>query len=275
MSAMEQPSAGSLVRVLEEDPSLADGLDPAERAVAARDALAVCRAVPRGPFVPPAADTISAGDLGLLLLDGFVARETVVSGRRTLELTGPGDVGRPWDVSGDEGSAVRATTTWTVLQPSRLVLLDDRFARVAGRWPQLISTLLCRALQRSRWLTLCAAASAIPRLQDRLLVLLWLIADRWGRVTPRGIVVPLRLTQSQLAAMAGARRPSVSTAMTALAAKGLVVRERGGGLCLSPEAAAHLEQLTPGGEAWRTASSAATRLAPAVAPTLAVLYGTS
>jgi CRP/FNR family cyclic AMP-dependent transcriptional regulator len=256
-----------LVRVLLEDPSLGDGLAPEELAAAQRDAVAVSRTLPRGTLALPGAE----GDFGLLLLEGFVGRETAMSGRRSLELIGPGDVGRPWDVDDDDGAPVRAVTTWTVLQPARVVLLDERFARVAGQWPSVMGTLLSRALHRSRWLSLVAAASAIPRLQDRLLVLLWVIAGRWGRVTPRGITVPVRLTQAQLAAVAGARRPSVSTAMTALAAKGLVTRDNGG-WCLSHAALAQLEEISSqGDEAWRTAAAVTSRVAPAVIPAVAAL----
>jgi len=258
----------SLVRVLDEDPALADGLRGDDLASAASEAVAICHALPRG--TGPARFPGSSADMGLLILDGFLGRETSLSGRRALELLGPGDIVRPWDTSDDDDAPVATSTMWTVIQPARVAVLDDRFARAAGQWPALMTGLMSRAMQRSRWLTLHAAASAIPRLQDRLLLLLWLAADRWGRVTPKGVIVPITLTQSQLAAMAGARRPSVSTAMTALAARGLVTRERGGGWCLSPEVAEHVERLGTADEhvgAWeRVASSVPGARIGALAP---------
>jgi len=57
-----------------------------------------------------------------------------------------------------------------------------------------------------------------------MLVLLWALAERWGRVSPEGVRVPVSLPHRTLATLVGARRPSVTTALTALAREGLVER---------------------------------------------------
>ena len=44
--------------------------------------------------------------------------------------------------------------------------------------------------------------------------------DRWGRVTPQGIKIPLPLTHSLLALVVGARRPTVTSAVRSLARAG-------------------------------------------------------
>jgi CRP/FNR family transcriptional regulator, cyclic AMP receptor protein len=155
------------------------------------------------------------------------------------------------------------TMTVAVLERIRWVLLDANFARVAGEWPELIAGLMHRACERSRWQSLYAAATVLPRLQDRLLIQLWLTADRWGRVTPDGVVVPIGITLTQLAAMAHARRPSVSTAMTTLETRGMVARTESGGWCLRPAAAAFVSQFSvrsPAEQAVRSAAAAAARL---------------
>src|ERR671929_153072 len=54
----------------------------------------------------------------------------------------------------------------------------------------------------------------------RLLMLMWHLADRWGRVTPEGIRIPLRLTHQLLADLVASRRPSVTTALTQLVQQG-------------------------------------------------------
>ena len=54
----------------------------------------------------------------------------------------------------------------------------------------------------------------------RLLVLFWEAANRWGRVTPDGVRVRLPLTHQTLGHLVGSRRPSVSVALGALAARG-------------------------------------------------------
>jgi hypothetical protein len=54
---------------------------------------------------------------------------------------------------------------------------------------------------------------------------LWELADRFGRVTPSGVVMEIRLTQELLSYLACAQRSSVSTALTRLERDGRVRRE--------------------------------------------------
>ena len=61
-------------------------------------------------------------------------------------------------------------------------------------------------------------------------MLLWTLAERWGRVGPHGVRLPLSLPHRTLATLVGARRPSVTTALTGLARAGLVERVRDGWL---------------------------------------------
>jgi CRP/FNR family transcriptional regulator, cyclic AMP receptor protein len=56
-------------------------------------------------------------------------------------------------------------------------------------------------------------------------MILWHFAERWGRVTPDGVVLRLHLTHDLLAGIVGARRPPVTSALSSLAQKGLVRRE--------------------------------------------------
>jgi hypothetical protein len=67
---------------------------------------------------------------------------------------------------------------------------------------------------------------------DRLLALLWCLAERWGRVVPGGVAVNLRLPHRTLAGMVGARRPSVTTALGQLIARGPIERRPDGGWIL-------------------------------------------
>jgi CRP-like cAMP-binding protein len=68
------------------------------------------------------------------------------------------------------------------------------------------------------------AIAKFPRLDDRLLCVLWQLADRWGRRTADGVHLPLRLSHDVLADLASARRPSVSEAIKRLTADGAVSR---------------------------------------------------
>jgi hypothetical protein len=58
----------------------------------------------------------------------------------------------------------------------------------------------------------------------------WGIADRWGRVTTDGVLVPVRLTHATLAELVGASRPSVSTVLKLLERDGLLARRKEGWL---------------------------------------------
>jgi CRP-like cAMP-binding protein len=227
--------APNVVHVLEEDPQLASALDEAEHAVAARHLVAAELRLPRGPWKADHPLGGSPGDLGFLILDGFLVRETVVGRHSTAELLGQGDLLRPWDHAEDAGGApVDAESAWRVLQPARLAVLDARFAALCTRLPTLTAELLSRTLRRSRLLGMLLALSAMPRLDARLLALLWHLADRWGTVGPDGTTVPLKLTHATLAQLVGAQRPSVTSALRTLEERHLVRRlpEGGGWLLL-------------------------------------------
>ena len=64
---------------------------------------------------------------------------------------------------------------------------------------------------------LAVAIALEPRVERRLLLKLRQLAERWGRVTPDGIRLDLRLTHQELANMVGAVRESVTIALGRLA----------------------------------------------------------
>jgi CRP/FNR family transcriptional regulator, cyclic AMP receptor protein len=221
--------AVNVVQVLAEDPSLAPGLDEAELQVAAQHLVAAELRLPRGDWVPDGVVGGHPADLGLLVLGGLIVRQTIVGRHHTAELLGAGDLLRPWDQRGHDGAPVDLRDAWRILEPARLAILDARFTALAGRLPTVTAQLVSRTLRRSRSLGLMLALSAMPRLDARLLALLWQLADRFGHVGPDGTEVPLRLTHATLAQLVGAQRPSVTTALRQLEEQGLVQRLAGGG----------------------------------------------
>jgi CRP-like cAMP-binding protein len=60
------------------------------------------------------------------------------------------------------------------------------------------------------------------RVDVRLRMLFWHLASRFGRVRGDGVFVPLRLTHALLAELVAARRPTVTSALSALAKEGSV-----------------------------------------------------
>jgi CRP-like cAMP-binding protein len=84
--------------------------------------------------------------------------------------------------------------------------------------------LVDRAILRSRHLALELAIIQQRRVDQRLRMLFWHLADRWGHVTGHGVRVVAPLTHALLAELVAARRPTVSAALGELAEAGEIVR---------------------------------------------------
>ena len=57
-------------------------------------------------------------------------------------------------------------------------------------------------------------------------MLLWTLAERWGKVGSDGVAVSLPLTHALLADMVAASRPAVTDAVSALTTRALLRRDR-------------------------------------------------
>ena len=55
-----------------------------------------------------------------------------------------------------------------------------------------------------------AAILALPRVESRVLAILWHLADVFGSVNADGVLVPLKLTHERLGRLVGAQRPTVT-----------------------------------------------------------------
>jgi hypothetical protein len=211
------------VRVFEADPDLLDELAPAHARAAWHLGVAESEVLPEGPWLPPGREQLGSGALGLLVLEGVLMRTVGLDGRQAPELVGAGDLLRPWEADAVSGF-VELDVSWSVIDRATVALLDERFADRVCRVPGLCGALLARSVQRSRWMAFQAALSQIRRAEPRVLLLLWHLADRWGRVTPNGVHIPLRLTHAMLARLVSMRRPTVSSALAALCRSQELVR---------------------------------------------------
>jgi CRP/FNR family transcriptional regulator, cyclic AMP receptor protein len=79
--------------------------------------------------------------------------------------------------------------------------------------------------------------------ETRLLILFWHLAERWGRVTPHGIVVSLALSHQVLGQLVGCRRASVTTALKEIARTGHAVRRPDGSWLLTGSPPDELSQI--------------------------------
>src|SRR3954465_8948891 len=256
------------IGLLEAQPDLADGLSPEDEAQARRHVVALLDSVDQGPWEPGARYPADPAFFGLLVIDGMISRDVELGGRRCSELLGPGDLLRPWDYDEGDAASVPSESAWSVLEPSRVAVLDGRFARVACRYPELMAKLIGRTLRRSRWLSILLTISSMPRVDARVQALLWHLADRWGHVTLDGVVVPVRLTHEMIGRLVGAHRPSVTTALSELSRTNRLRRLPHGWLLLGDPPAAPVPELSRGPRAALRAADAAAVLSVVPAGTL-------
>jgi CRP/FNR family transcriptional regulator, cyclic AMP receptor protein len=211
--------AAHMAQVLVSDPDLAAGLRGERLRKAERDLIAPTIVAFEGPWEPELEGEGARGGIGLLLLEGLIVRRVGRTGRYGAELLGPGDLMRPWQHDGEDVT-LPFDTSFRVIEQALLAVLDLRFAARAAPYPEVTGALVGRAMQRSRTLVVNMAIAHYPRIDRRLLMLMWHLADRWGRVTPEGIRIPLRLTHQLLADLVASRRPSVTSGLQQLAREG-------------------------------------------------------
>ena len=219
----------SVAKILEHDPELGSGLDEERLRSAVEHARARVISLPRGTWTPTDWPASTEHGLGLLVLDGLLLRRVRLHDRSGAELLGPGDLLRPWQRE-DAIATLPRRSGWEALRRSRIAVLDVEFVRRIGPYPELFGQLAARALRRSRHLAINMAIVHQPKVETRLHMLLWDLADRWGTVRPDGVFIPLRLTHEVLAALVAARRPTVTAALGALERLGAVRRVEGGWL---------------------------------------------
>lgn len=163
----------------------------------------------------------------MLVLEGLLIRDVVVAHTTCGELVGPGELLRPGDNFG-ERAPMPFEVEWKVIEPTLVATLGSDFTRVVARWPDVVNVFLQRAVERSHSLALHVAIHCIRRVDLSLLVLFWHLADRFGKVTPEGIVVSVKLTHQDLGKLVGATRQSVTAALGEVADRGWVMRRHAG-----------------------------------------------
>ena len=172
--------------------------------------------------------------LGWVVVSGLICREVGLRDRYLLELLGPCEVVQPPNVPDTPrlGGLVRLTAA----TETTLMVLGRSFLRASARWPGLLAV-INRALEAQRQrLAIQAAIAHLPRAEHRLLLQMWHLADRWGRVTPEGTVIALPLTHDLLGHLAAARRSTTTLALGTLEAEGVIRRLDDGAWLLTPVA---------------------------------------
>ncbi len=219
------------VPLLQVDPQLGRLL-PEHRVEAARSALTVRVArVAQGEW--QIGENGTSEHLGVLVLEGVLGHDVLMGGAISTELLGPGDVLQPW--TRENQSLLRRTIRWHVLAESRIALLDRQFSWQLGGWPEINAALMGRMGERAERLATAQAISKLTRVDRRVLAFLWHLAERWGRMTTDGVLVPLTLSHRMLGQIVGARRPTVTAAVRQLIDAGELERRADGSWLLIGE----------------------------------------
>ena len=215
------------------DPELAEVLDERQLADARLRAIVPVADLPAGLWPAQQLRRATAQPFAIMVVEGIVLRELLLAGSTATELLGPGDI---VDFTGADDALLPTDVRWSVPDAARIMVLDDRLLAILRTWPGVARVLLSRAVQRERRLSTHRAIAQLPRVDLRLLAFFGHLGERWGRVTPTGVLLPLHLTHETLGRLIGARRPTVSLALKDLAAGNMLERREDGAWLLRYEA---------------------------------------
>ena len=216
-----------VVRILDEPWELGARLSDEERALATPAVRAhTLRWHGRTPGAIPA-EAQQPGALGLLVLEGALGLRVRGGSVTRLELLGPGDLLRPWS-NLESIVSEPPVPEWELYEPVRVAVLDREFTVATARWPEIVEALTNRLVLRSRQLVVQMTAAAQRRAEDRMLMMLQQLADRWGSVGPDGVRVRVPLTHRMLADMTGTSRPAASGAISRLRRAGMLATDADG-----------------------------------------------
>jgi CRP/FNR family cyclic AMP-dependent transcriptional regulator len=221
-------SSAETIRLLSAAPDFADFLTAEEQKEAERIVLPVLRL--SGP-VQLSGLLEEANAFGALVVDGMLLRQLRIGEQPSLRIFGPGELVA---TGATPTSMLVAQSECRAVEFTHLAMLGIEFLAGAHRWPRLIAGLHARIADGIERLAVQMSICQQPRVQDRILAMLWLLAESWGRVTSAGTMLSLALTHETLGALVGARRPTVTLALRELTERGALVHQDRGWLLLEP-----------------------------------------
>lgn len=216
------------IRLLDADPDLGQFMSP-EAAAGARELTAALMTFDRDDDGPIQERLKQQGAFAALVLEGMVLNQIQIGDESGLRLIAPGDL--IW-VNGVSGSMLVSESVCRAIAGTKLALLGRDLLLGIHRWPGLARALQVRSAQQADRLAVQLVICQLPRVDQRVLALMWLLAESWGRVTSTGTTLPLRLTHDVLGALIGARRPTVTLALRDLTERGAIIRQDRGWLLL-------------------------------------------
>jgi CRP/FNR family transcriptional regulator, cyclic AMP receptor protein len=165
------------------------------------------------------------GEVAYIILEGTLKVSTIQGNGRelTLALLGPGEI------VGELALADRASRSAdvTALEPAVLVWLDrGTFERLRRDIPGITENLLRLLARRLRLANAQLQAMATLDVHGRVARQLLTLADVLGEEIADGVRIPLRITQSDLAALVGATRVRVNEVLVGFTRRRLIAVDR-------------------------------------------------
>lgn len=219
----------TIVPVLQIDSDLAEGVAESRLPAAVQACRAKVIELPSGRWEAVEELGGDRAGFGLLVLSGILCRRVVQGECNGAEVVGPGDLLRPWEGIGGWAS-IPTESTWLVIESGRVAILDESFVLRAAPYSEVSINLVRRALQRSRYLAVLVAIIGQRRIETRLTMLFWHLADRFGTLRGEWVEIPVPLTHAILAELVAARRPTVTTGLARLRERGVLRRSDSGWL---------------------------------------------
>lgn len=218
-----------MVRLFEVDPDLSGSLSADEHEIASRIAVPT-RILETGDLD---LDALLSGAraFAAIVLEGMLLHRVLIGEQSALRLIGPGDL---VGVAGSPPPALLVHGGYRATGQTQLALLDDRMLMAIQRFPQLVVDLQRRIADQQERVATQLVICQLPRVEDRVLAIMWLLAESWGRVTAAGTTLPLVLTHDAIGELIGAKRPTVTLALRELSDRGALVRQDRGWLLLEP-----------------------------------------
>jgi len=220
-------AATSTIRLFDAEPDLIRFLGPEESDQAREMQLPVHSVAKGNADIGSLFEETAA--FGALVVDGMLLQSLRLGNHAGLRLLGPGDV---LSLTQTPRSMLVVEATCRATVPTRLALLEREMLVAVRRWPQIAAGLHAHAGEQSERLVTQLMICQLPRVDERLLALLWLLAEAWGQVTPAGTQLPIALTHAALGGLIGARRPTVTLALGNLTSAGVIRRQQRGWLLL-------------------------------------------
>ena len=129
--------------------------------------------------------------------------------------------------AGDMGGSTTRHMTVRCLEPCTIYSLPfERFNDLVRRFPELASTIIRAMSVRLRWVSLLAVTLETQSAFERICGVLIALSERFGIPGEGGVQIDLKLTNDDLAAIAGVSRQFINSTLQDLRKRGLIAGRR-------------------------------------------------